>query len=148
MTAVTERNTSHTQREFTTFHPATGEIFASYPVTSDAEIAERVARARASAQWWAALSFNERRKILLKWNSLLISKLDEAVTLIVAESGKPASDATLEASLACEHVAWAAEKAHLYLRTHHRSPGLLMANMRAHVDRVPYGVVGVIGPWN
>lgn len=134
--------------DFTTYHPATGELFATYPVTSVMEISQRVAKARESAKWWSALTFNERRKLLLKWNSLLVAKLDEAVALIVAESGKPVSDATLEATLACEHVAWAAQNAHLYLRVHHRSPGLLMANMSARVDRVPYGVVGVIGPWN
>jgi aldehyde dehydrogenase (NAD+) len=134
--------------DFATYRPATGEPFANYPVTTAAEVSQKIAKARASAKWWAELSFNERRKILLKWNSLLVAKLDEAVELIVAESGKPVSDATLEATLACEHVAWAAQNAHLYLRVHRRSPGLLMANMSAQVDRVPYGVVGVIGPWN
>ena len=133
---------------FSTHHPATGEVFATYPVSSPDEIAVSIARARAATSWWGALTFRERRKILLRWNSLLVSRIDEAVDLIVAESGKPRSDATLEATLACEHVAWAAEKAEFYLRSHHRSPGLLMANMSAHVDRVPFGVVGVIGPWN
>lgn len=140
--------TASSASEFTTHRPATGELFATYPVTSDHQMNELVARARASAKWWSALSFRERRRILLKWNSLLIANLEQAVALIVAESGKPISDATLEASLACEHVDWAAQKAHLYLREHYRSPGLLMANMSARVDRVPYGVVGVIGPWN
>jgi len=134
--------------QFSTYHPATGELFGEYPVTSDAEVAGVVIQARESAAWWSALSFRQRRSILLKWNSLLIERLDDAVDLIVAESGKPRSDAQLEAALACEHVDWAARKAEFYLRAHHRSPGLLMANMSARVDRVPYGVVGVIGPWN
>jgi hypothetical protein len=34
------------------------------------------------------------------------------------------------------------------MRTSYRSPGLLMANMSATVERSPVGVVGVIGPWN
>lgn len=134
--------------QFSTYHPATGELFGEYPVTSDAEVTRAIAQARESAAWWSALSFRQRRSILLKWNSVLIERLDDAVDLIVAESGKPRSDAQLEAALACEHVDWAARKAEFYLRAHHRSPGLLMANMSARVDRVPYGVVGVIGPWN
>lgn len=133
---------------FSTHHPATGEVFATYPVTSDEEVAGAIARARASAQWWSELSFRQREKVLLKWNALLIKRIDEAVDLIVAESGKPRSDAKLEATLACEHISWAAKKAEFYLRTHHRSPGFLMANMSARVDRVPFGVVAVIGPWN
>ena len=134
--------------QFSTHHPATGEIFSTYPITSDEEIAGAVARARECAKWWGALSFSKRQKILLKWNSVLTTRIDEAVELIVAESGKPRSDAQLEAALATEHVDWAARKAALYLRPHHRFPGLLMANMSARVDRVPFGVVGVIGPWN
>lgn len=134
--------------QFSTFHPATGERFGEYPITSDEEVASAVARARAAAAWWSGLSFGQRRRILRSWNSLLIEHLDDAVELIVAESGKPRSDAQLEAALACEHVDWAARKAQFYLHAHHRSPGLLMANMSARVDRVPYGVVGVIGPWN
>lgn len=134
--------------QFTTHHPATGELFGTYPISSDEEVAIAVARARASAHWWSALSFRERRKILLAWNALLTSRVEEATDLIVAESGKPRSDARLEAALACEHIDWAARKAEFYLHSHRRAPGLLMANMRAHVDRVPYGVVGVIGPWN
>lgn len=133
---------------FSTFAPATGELFHTYPITSDDEVAQSINRARAAALWWANLSFSKRRAILLKWNALLISRLTEAADLIVAESGKPRSDAELEAAIACEHVAWAARKASFYLRPHHRFPGLLMANMSAHVDRVPFGVVGVIGPWN
>jgi aldehyde dehydrogenase (NAD+) len=134
--------------QFSTFHPATGELFAEYPVNSGEDIAQAIARARISATWWSALSFRQRRHILLKWNALLTERINDGVELIVAESGKPRSDATLEVALACEHVAWAARNAQFTLRAHHRSPGLLMANMRARVDRVPYGVVGVIGPWN
>jgi acyl-CoA reductase-like NAD-dependent aldehyde dehydrogenase len=134
--------------QFSTHHPATGEVFGTYPITSDADVASAIARAQECARWWGALSFSKRQKILLRWNSVLTTRIDEAVDLIVSESGKPRSDAQLEAALACEHVDWAARKAALYLRPHHRSPGLLMANMSARVDRVPFGVVGVIGPWN
>ena len=134
--------------EFSTHHPATGELFSTYSITCDEEVASAVVRARESATWWGALSFSKRQKKLLQWNSVLTTRIDEVVDLIVAESGKPRSDAQLEAALACEHVDWAARKASLYLRPHYRSPGLLMANMSARVDRIPFGVVGVIGPWN
>ena len=106
--------------QFSTFHPATGERFGEYPITSDEEVASAVARARAAAAWWSGLSFGQRRRILRSWNSLLIERLDDAVELIVAESGKPRSDAQLEAALACEHVDWAARKAQFYLHAHHR----------------------------
>ena len=77
-----------------------------------------------------------------------MERIEECTALISMETGKPVSDAKLEASLAAGHLAWAARHAQEVMRTSHRSPGLLMANMSATVERSPVGVVGVIGPWN
>jgi acyl-CoA reductase-like NAD-dependent aldehyde dehydrogenase len=68
--------------------------------------------------------------------------------LIALETGKPIGDARLEVSIAIAHLGWAAKKAEYYLKEARRKPGLLMFNMQAEVHRIPYGVVGVIGPWN
>jgi aldehyde dehydrogenase (NAD+) len=97
---------------------------------------------------WQNLGFAGRRKVLLKWSNLLITKLDEITEIVSRETGKPVSDAKLEASLAVGHLGWAARHAEGVMRTSHRSPGALMANMSATVERSPVGVVGVIGPWN
>jgi aldehyde dehydrogenase (NAD+) len=94
------------------------------------------------------LGYGGRRKILKSWASLLTGRIDEIAELISDETGKPLSDATLEASLAIEQLSWAANKASLVLADQKRAPGLLMFNMSAKVQRSPYGVVGVIGPWN
>jgi aldehyde dehydrogenase (NAD+) len=85
---------------------------------------------------------------LLDWAQILIDRLDECADLIAEETGKPQSDAKLEASLAIGHLMWAARNAEQVLRTQHRRPGLIMLNMSAQVERSPVGVVGVIGPWN
>jgi acyl-CoA reductase-like NAD-dependent aldehyde dehydrogenase len=77
-----------------------------------------------------------------------MANVDELAELVSLETGKPTSDAKLEAALAAGHIAWAARHAESVMRTSYRSPGLLMANMSATVERSPVGVVGVIGPWN
>jgi acyl-CoA reductase-like NAD-dependent aldehyde dehydrogenase len=77
-----------------------------------------------------------------------MDNVDELAELVSLETGKPTSDAKLEAALAAGHIAWAARHAESVMRTSYRSPGLLMANMSATVERSPVGVVGVIGPWN
>ena len=69
--------------QFSTFHPATGELFAEYPISSDGDVADAIARARISATWWSALSFRQRRHILLKWNALLTERINDGVELIV-----------------------------------------------------------------
>ena len=137
-----------TQASFTKNNPATGEVIAQYPDASREQVMEAVARARASTQAWQALGFNGRKKVLVSWNGVITKRLNELATLVALETGKPISDATLEISLAIGHLDWAAKHASQYLSPVHRNPGLIMANMKARVERAPYGVVAVIGPWN
>jgi acyl-CoA reductase-like NAD-dependent aldehyde dehydrogenase len=86
--------------------------------------------------------------ILKDWASLLTKEINTAAELIHRETGKPVSDAALEAALAIEHISWAAKYAPKVLGAQNRPSGLLMFNLSAQVQRVPFGVVGVIGPWN
>ena len=133
---------------FASHYPVTGEVIAEYPIADRDQVLAAVARARAASVAWQELGFSGRRKVLLKWSNLLISRLDEITEIVSRETGKPISDAKLEASLAVGHLGWAARHAEGVMRTSHRSPGALMANMSATVERSPVGVVGVIGPWN
>jgi len=80
--------------------------------------------------------------------SLLTREIDNAAELIHRETGKPLSDAKLEVAISIEHISWAAKFAPKVLSPQNRPSGLLMFNMASQVQRVPFGVVGVIGPWN
>lgn len=136
------------QASFSKFDPATGEVIAKYRDSSREQVIEAVSSARLSTRAWQALGFNGRKKVLVAWNHLITKRLDELATLVALETGKPLSDATLEISLAIGHLDWAAKNASKFLSPVHRNPGLIMANMKARVERAPYGVVAVIGPWN
>jgi aldehyde dehydrogenase (NAD+) len=133
---------------FNSHYPVTGEVLASYEITERDEVNLAVDLARDASAAWVALGFAGRRKVLLRWSKLLMQRVDEITDLISKETGKPTSDAKLEAALAAGQLAWAARHAESVMRTSHRSPGALMANMSATVERSPVGVVGVIGPWN
>jgi len=133
---------------FDSYNPVTGLSIGQHALSSKEDVDAAVASAREVAPFWQALNFKGRKKALLQWNSYLLENLDDLVEIVSLETGKPISDATLEASLALAHLGWAARQAEEVLRTSHRSPGLLMANMSATVERSPLGVVGVIGPWN
>ena len=79
---------------------------------------------------------------------LFRSKAEDFAQLISLETGKPIGDARLEVSIAISHLSWAAKRAGYYLKPQGRKTGLLLFNFEAEVQRVPFGVVGVIGPWN
>jgi aldehyde dehydrogenase (NAD+) len=74
--------------------------------------------------------------------------MPQLADLMHQETGKPHSDAQLEVGLAVDHLAWAAGHAEKVLGARKVSPGLLMANQAATLEYRPFGVVGVIGPWN
>ena len=133
---------------FNSFDPVNDEIIATYPVYAQDDVARVVTSAKEAAPKWQELGYFRRRKVLLAWSRLLTDRIEECASLISRETGKPTSDAKLEATLAIGHLAWAARNARQVLRPQSRKPGILMANMSASVERSPVGVVGVIGPWN
>ncbi len=133
---------------FDSLNPVTGDIAGTYSIYSEKEVYAAVTLASDAAIRWNELGHKGRRKILLAYSRLILSEIDSLSEQVTLETGKPHSDAKLEITLAAHHVAWAARNAESVLRTAHRSPGALMANMSATVERSPLGVVGVIGPWN
>ena len=54
----------------------------------------------------------------------------------------------IELATAIEHLHWAPRNAERVLGPRRVRPGLLVANLAATLEYQPYGVVGVIGPWN
>ena len=133
---------------FATHNPRTGAPAHEYENTSPAIVREKVEAARRASVGWQRLGFAGRRKVLLDWCTSLTDHLSDIAELVSSETGKPISDATLEASLAIGHLAWAAKNAKRTLEPQSRPSGLLMFNMKSEVQRSPFGVVGVIGPWN
>jgi acyl-CoA reductase-like NAD-dependent aldehyde dehydrogenase len=135
-------------KTFQSLNPVTGDVIATYPITTTAQVYEATTIAYDAFERWSALGFRNRRKILLAYSDAILKEIDRLSDLVTLETGKPHSDAKLEIALAAHHIAWAARNVESVLRTAHRSPGLLMANMSATVERSPLGPVGVIGPWN
>jgi aldehyde dehydrogenase (NAD+) len=140
--------TSKTSKAFNSYNPVTGEAVGTYPIHSAKAVAAIVDHARHASTSWVALGFSGRKKVLLAWSKYIINNVDRIAALVSLETGKPISDAKLEASIAVSHIGWAARHAEDIMRTSYRAPGALMANMSATVERSPVGVVGVIGPWN
>jgi acyl-CoA reductase-like NAD-dependent aldehyde dehydrogenase len=147
MTLAASRPT--TADTFESLEPATGNVVATFPVHTDADVAAAVERARAAATWWQQLGWSGRRERLDAWKRLIVRRGDELAELVHRENGKPVSDARLtEVTLPADHIAWAAKNAPKVLGPRKVPAGLIMANQAATLEYQPLGVVGVIGPWN
>jgi acyl-CoA reductase-like NAD-dependent aldehyde dehydrogenase len=144
MTLAAERKT----QTFDSLEPATGKVYATFPVHTAEEVQAAVARAREAATWWRGLGFEGRKQRLDAWRVQLARRLPELAEVMHRENGKPVGDAALELALAVDHLAWAAKNARKVLAERRVPSGLLMANQAAYLEYQPLGVVGVIGPWN
>ncbi len=135
--------------ELISSNPVTGAEVGRFPVADAAVIAAAVTRARAAAAWWRDLGFDERGKRLLRWKVLMAKRLPELLELLHAEGGKPRADGLVEAATALDHATWAARNAKRVLRGRRVGGNLkTLPEFGARLEYEPYGVIGVIGPWN
>ena len=129
-------------------NPASGAEAGRVPVSDAAAVGETVRRAHEAALWWQALGYDGRRERLLRWRSLIVRRIEELAALTSLETGKPDADAIVEATAAVEHLDWAARNAKRVLGPRKVRTRLLLAEHAGHLEYQPFGVVGVIGPWN
>jgi succinate-semialdehyde dehydrogenase / glutarate-semialdehyde dehydrogenase len=128
--------------------PATGAEAGRLPVAAEADVRDAVARARAAAEWWAGLGFTGRRERLLRWRKVIARRIEELAELVHTEGGKPVADAIVEVLTALEHIDWAARNAKRVLGPRRVRSRLILAEFTGQLEYQPYGVIGVIGPWN
>lgn len=133
---------------YTTYDPRDGSAIDTYAQEDAPAVADRVRRARTAGAWWSSLGYDGRRSILVAWKGAIARDAGELAEVISRETGKPSGDALLEVMLTLGHLDWAAKNAARVLRPRRVKAGLMNYNQHAVLGYEPYGVVGVIGPWN
>lgn len=127
------------------------ETIVPAPARDDApeEASAKIARVRRAAAVWRRCNVSQRAQALRKAWKELAARREELARVIHEETGKPFVEAELmEISTAGLLVAhFAANANRLFEDTPVPKPWFL-ANKRAYVRRAPWGVVGVIAPWN
>ncbi|GIF18745.1 acyl-CoA reductase-like NAD-dependent aldehyde dehydrogenase [Actinoplanes tereljensis] len=129
-------------------NPATGAEAGRVPVADEKAVVVAVERAHEAGLWWQSLGFDGRKDRILRWRSLIVQRFEELAQLTSLETGKPNADAIVEAVAAVEHLDWAGRNAKRVLGPRKVRTRLLLAEHAGHLEYQPYGVVGVIGPWN
>lgn len=132
----------------TSRNPRDGSEIGSWPIAGPEHVAAAVALAREGALWWRDQGFAGRRRHLQAWKAEIATGARDLAAVISRETGKPSDDALLEVVLTLTHLDWAAKHAGKVLRRRKVPSGLASYNQSASVGYEPYGVVGVIGPWN
>lgn len=130
--------------------PRTGEVWASFGPASADDVAAAVAGARAAQPAWAAVATGQRMDVLRRFHDLLYARRHDVAGLISRETGKPAVEAlSAEVAVVLDDARYLMRAIPRALRapwTH--ADGLALARKRVRIVPEPYGVVGVISPWN
>ncbi len=136
------------QTSIEVINPATGQHVAHVPTVTTAQIDDAFARARIAQSAWAARPVSDRAAALRSFSHRLLSDR-ELPGVIMSETGKCRYDAqAMEIWYTNELTRFLCGRAgRRVLAPSFRHP-FFFPNKRSRVIRHPFGVVGVIGPWN
>jgi len=126
---------------------ATAQGVASLPADDDNAVAEAAVRARAAQPAWAALTVRERTRLLKRARREMLKDKDKIRDALARETGKVPFDVIGELFSVCQDVAHFSRKAGKWLKP--RKVGTFpLLGKKGLIHYQPFGVVGVIGPWN
>lgn len=127
--------------------PATGELVGSVPNMDADEVRALLIRARNAQPEWGARPVRQRVELLRRFRRELADRADEAAGLSSRESGKTVFEGLVGDVLPTLDLArfYANRVGRVMAAQGVRS---WMVSKKGRIEREPYGVVGIISPWN
>jgi len=132
------------------FNPATGESLGFSKLHTIDELKEKIQLAADAQKLWEVFSLTERIKYVLKIREYIVDNADKIAEIISRDNGKTRIDAlATEVLPAAMGISFYCKNARRFLRDKKLSGGnIFFINKRSKIVRVPFGVVGIISPWN
>lgn len=125
--------------------PATGDLVAQVAISDATGAAGAVDAAQAAFPGWSGMLPQNRAEILHQWHSLIMEAKEDLARIMVAEQGKPISEARGEIDYAASFVQFYAEEA---LRPNIEGVTSHLDDAEMELWREPVGVAALITPWN
>src|SRR5208283_5100743 len=137
-------------RRISSVNPATGTLLGEFECADESEVLAAVVRARAAQAAWAEIGIQRRIAVLREFQRKLHEKKSEIARAITQEAGKPVAEAlTTEVLVVLDAARFLIDNAYRLLRDQPLPHGNLVAKLKSgRLVREPYGVVGIISPWN
>lgn len=130
--------------------PATGEIWRQFKSASPTDVADALTAARHAQREWTAVPLAERARCLERFRRVLYDRRHEVAEIIGRENGKPPVEALTEVLVTLDFARFYSSRR---VRRVLRPKGFIgatppMWRKRVRITEEPFGVVGVISPWN
>lgn len=131
-------------------NPATLEVLGEVSNMSEEQVRAAVQAARAVQPQWEAIGYRERARYLLRARDILMEEMDALAGLISRENGKPIVEAIGNDIMpVMDLMTYFAKNAEKLLRKEKIRLGKwTILGRRSHLEFYPFGVVGVVSPWN
>lgn len=140
-------NSAATTSPITVTDPISGAVIGTIQPSDVAAVKAAVARARAAQPAWEALGVKGRARLLRRWGDLIWADREALIATIRRETGKNRSMAYSEVIVTDNLLQYYNTRAHRILRPQWRRPLIPLVHT-AKVHYKPWGVVGIISPWN
>jgi acyl-CoA reductase-like NAD-dependent aldehyde dehydrogenase len=131
-------------------NPATGEVLGELDSAGPTEVRSAVARARAAQPDWNAWGVRNRIRVLRRFQQILLASKSDIARRITQEAGKPVVEALLtEVLVVLDAARFLIDNAFAILREEKLPHGnLALKTKSGRILHEPYGVIGIISPWN
>ncbi|MDX6583646.1 MAG: hypothetical protein QOI10_2830 [Solirubrobacterales bacterium] len=134
---------------FPVHRPTDGSVIGEVAIDSPADVAAAVARVRSAQPAWDAIGFAGRRRWLENLRDWVLANQDRIDDMMQEETGKVRADAALEAFYILDAINFWCSQGPGFLADETISPhNPLLKAKRAKIVYRPFGVVGMISPWN
>jgi succinate-semialdehyde dehydrogenase/glutarate-semialdehyde dehydrogenase len=137
-------------RTISSVNPATGQLLHEFQCVTAGEVRAAVSRARAAQPSWAEPGIRKRIAILRQFQQNLHAHKNQIAESITREAGKPVVEAfTTEVLVVLDAARFLIDNAYRLLRDEPIPHGNLATKLKTGtLVREPYGVMGIIAPWN
>ena len=127
-------------------NPRTGNTKFSFPAATAREVAEKAARLRRNQKAWAARPVADRIGIMRRWIAQLLAQANGSAD--GADTGG-CHTSQFTAFIAVANISgWCRTPKSSSSARHVSGPSVTMPTVTIRSQLVPYGLVGVISPWN
>ena len=131
------------------FDPATLQLIGTLPAMSKSDVNDLCLKAKNAQKSWSQTTYAQRRLVLRTIQKYILHHQETICRVCARDSGKPKVDALLgEVMTTCEKIRCINVNGEDWLQPSYRPVGPMMVHKTAFVEYVPYGVLGVIAPWN
>ncbi len=138
------------KKQTKSINPATKKSIGSSQLHSVDDLKKMINNAREAQHLWEKYPVGQRVKHVLKIRDFIVNNIDRIAETISRDNGKTRIDALgTEVLPAAMAITYYCNNAKRFLKDKSIHGGnIILINKRSKIIRVPYGVVGIISPWN